>query len=179
MLIDQLRCAAKSDEYGRQTVKARVPYRGAVARTGSARVLQFDVSADEALCFPTVRRPLLHPYSDAPGVVCELPAYGLEEIMAEKLRAIAGQRQYAVARDVYDVARLCEKLDDIDAALDAVPTKARHKGLDLVGCHRRFADRRDEFAASWDRHIAGLLGAADDIAFDVAFGTCADLLRRL
>jgi predicted nucleotidyltransferase component of viral defense system len=179
MLVDQLRCAAQSDEYGRQTIKARVPYRGAVARTGAARVLQFDVSADETLCFRSVQRPLLHPYSDAPGVVCELPAYALEEAMAEKLRAIAGQRQYAVARDVYHNARLCGELDDLDAALGAVPAKAAHKGLDLTGCGQRFAARRDEFAASWERHIAGLLAAADDISFDHAFDTCVHLLGRL
>lgn len=179
MLIDQLRCAAQSDEYGRQTIKARVPYRGAVTRTGAARVLQFDVSADEILCFHAVQRSLLHPYSDAPSVVCELPAYALEEVMAEKLRAIAGQRQYAVARDVYDIARLCGELDDLDAALAAVPAKAALKDLNLTGCDQRFAARRDEFAASWDRHIAGLLVAADDINFDHAFGTCVDLLGRL
>ena len=179
LLLDQLRCEAQSDGYGRQTIKARVPYRGAVARTGDARVLQFDVSADETLCFHAVQRSLLHPYSDAPSVACELPAYALEEVMAEKLRAIAGQRQYAVARDVYDIARLSSELDDLDAVVSAVPLKAAHKGLDLTGCGQRFAVRRDEFAAGWERHIAGLLTAADDISFDRAFGTCADLLGRL
>ncbi len=179
MLVDQLRCAAENDGYGQQTVKARVPYRGAVIRTGDPRVLQFDVSADETLCFSAVHRSLLHPYSDAPGVACELPAYALEEMMAEKLRAIAGQRQYAVARDVYDIARLCNELDDLDAALSALPSKAARKGLDLTGCAQRFAARRAGFAVSWERHITGLLAAGDDISFDHAFGTCFDLLGRL
>ena len=179
ILVDELRCAAENDDYGRQTVKARVPYRGAVIRTGDPRVLQFDVSADETLCFSPVTRPMLHPYSDAQSVACELPAYALEEVMAEKLRAIAGQRQYAVARDVYDIARLAGQLHDLDAALAAVSAKAAHKDLDLAGCGQRFAARRDEFAASWERHIAGVLAAADDIGFDQAFATCVALLDRL
>jgi predicted nucleotidyltransferase component of viral defense system len=179
VLLDQLRCAAESDDYGQQNVKARVPYRGAVVRTGDPRVLQFDVSADEMLCFAPVKRPLLHPYSDATSVACELQAYALEEVMAEKLRAIAGQRRYAVARDVYDVARLTAESVDIDAALSAVPVKAAHKNLDLAGCAERFASRREEFAASWERHIVGLVRDDDDASFDDAFATCVDLLGRL
>jgi predicted nucleotidyltransferase component of viral defense system len=145
----------------------------------ASRIRAAAESAEETLCFHAVQKPLLHPYSDAPSVACELPAYALEEVMAEKLRAIAGQRRYAVARDVYDIARLYCELDDLDAALSAVPAKAAHKGLDLTGCDQRFAARRDEFAASWERHIAGLLAATDGISFDHAFGTCVELLGRL
>ena len=177
--LDELRCSAESDDYGQQTVKARVPYRGAVVRSGAPRVLQFDVSADEKLCFAPVKRPMLHPYSDATSVACELPVYALEEVMAEKLRAIAGQRRYAVARDVYDIARLAVELDDLDAALAAVPAKAAHKNLDLDDCAQRFAARRDEFAASWQRHIAGLVADTDDMLFDEAFEACVDLLHRI
>lgn len=179
MLVDQLRSTAESDDYGRQTVKVRVPYRGAVIRSGDPRVLQFDVSADETLCFAPVRKPMLHPYSDATSVACELPVYALEEVMAEKLRAIAGQRRYAVARDVYDIARLTSEIIDLDAALAAVPVKSTHKDLDLTNCAQRFAARRDEFAASWERHIAGLLVDAEDLAFYEAFEACVDLLNRL
>jgi len=177
--LDELQCSAESDDYGRQTVKARVPYRGAIIRSGAPRVLQFDVSADETLCFAAVKRPMLHPYSDATSVACELPVYALEEVMAEKLRAIAGQRRYALARDVYDIARLSPELDDLDAALAAVPVKAAHKNLNLTGCAQRFAARRDEFAASWQRHIAGLVADTDDMLFDEAFEACVDLLHRI
>jgi len=54
---------------------------------GSAQNVQFHLSADEEMAFDPVSRALLHPYEDAPGLACEIPAYALEEVLAEKLRA--------------------------------------------------------------------------------------------
>jgi len=54
-----------------------------------------------------------HPFSDAEELgEVRLPCYSLDEIMAEKVRAVLGQRVYAISRDIYDIHSLMEDVDD-------------------------------------------------------------------
>jgi predicted nucleotidyltransferase component of viral defense system len=62
---------------------------------GSAQNVQFHLSSDEDLAFELVELPLIHPYDDAGALECAIRAYALEEVLAEKLRAAAGQRRHA------------------------------------------------------------------------------------
>ena len=108
LLLEDARAEVMDDEYGRESIEIKVPYRGAL-RMGSAPNVQFHLSADEELAFEPLLRPLLHPYDDALGLACELRSYALEEVLTEKLRAAAGQREYAVARDIYDIANVVSR----------------------------------------------------------------------
>ena len=105
LLLEDSRIEVMDDEYGRESIEIKVPYRGAL-QMGSAQNVQFHLSADEFLAFEPAAKPLLHPYADAEDLACEIRAYALEEVLAEKLRAAAGQRRHAVARDIYDIANL-------------------------------------------------------------------------
>jgi len=176
LLTHDARVDVMDDEYGRESVEIKVPYRGAL-RMGSAQNMQFHLSADEEMAFDPVVRSLLHPYEDASGLACEIRAYTLEEVLAEKLRAAAGQRRHAVARDIYDIANLVAKGVDASAALAALPAKAAFKDVDLSGAADRFAARRAEFETSWDRSLAHLV--VDDLGFDEAFSVTARLLAEI
>lgn len=164
------------DDYGRESVEIKVPYRAAL-RMGSSQNVQFHLSADEDLVFEPVELPLLHPYDDAGDLRCEIPAYALEEVLTEKLRAAAGQRRHAVARDIYDIANVVLRGADTNLALSALPAKAAYKNLELDGAAARFLARRAEFEASWERSLAYLV--VDDLSFDEAFSTTTELLGRL
>lgn len=176
LVFDDMRVEVMDDEYGRESIEIKVPYRGAL-RMGSAQNVQFHLSADEDLAFDTLSLPLLHPYDDAQGLGCDIRTYALEEILAEKLRAAAGQRRYAVARDIYDIASLVRRGADKGQALSALPRKAERKGLDLSGAATRFRGRRSEFEVSWERTLKYLV--FDATGFEEAFSITADLLGDL
>lgn len=144
---------------------------------GSAQNVQFHLSADEEFAFEPVTQPLLHPYADAADLACQVHSYALEEILAKKLRAAAGQRRCAVARDIYDIASLVNRDINVDAALSALPGKAAYKGVDLSDAAVRFLARKAEHEASWDRTLAYLV--VEDISLNDAFSIAAGLLARL
>ncbi len=176
LALDEMHVEVMDDDYGRESIEIKVPYRGAL-HMGSAQNVQFHLSAGEELAFDPVILPLLHPYEDAPALECRIPCYTLEEVLAEKLRAAAGQRKHAVARDLYDIGSLVRRGADSDAALAALPQKAAHKNVDLSDAAVRFRARKNEFEASWDRTLAYLV--VDDLGFEDAFAIAADLLGRL
>jgi predicted nucleotidyltransferase component of viral defense system len=176
LLLQDARVEVMDDEYGRESVEIKVPYRGAL-QMGSAQNVQFHLSADEEMAFDPVSRSLLHPYGDASGLLCEIPSYALEEVLAEKLRAAAGQRRHAVARDIYDIATVVRRGADTAVALSALPAKAAYKSVELSGAADRFLARRAEFEASWNRTLAYLV--VDDLGFDEAFTATARLLERI
>lgn len=86
-------------------------------RTPSCR-LKVEVTAGEPLLAGAVERPLIH---DFPGETLDavLPAYRLEEVASEKLRALLQSRQHLRdrgwlrnrPRDLYDLRHLWEQRD--------------------------------------------------------------------
>jgi predicted nucleotidyltransferase component of viral defense system len=89
------------DEYGSESYQVRVYYRGPLRWGGSPRAIRLDVTRDEQVLWSPASRPLIHPYSDAEDLgPVELTCYALEEILAEKVRAVAGQRRFAISRDL-------------------------------------------------------------------------------
>ncbi len=177
LLTEEARTIVQNDEYGHESIEIKVPYRGALRVPNPANI-QFHVSADEDIVFPAVNCALLHAYDDAAELGARtVECYALEEILAEKLRAIGGQRHYAIARDVYDIAQLVRRGTDTDAALEALPRKATRKALALDEAAARFCNRRAEYRASWESSLAYLV--VDPLGFDEAFEIAAGLLDRV
>lgn len=60
--------AAQANPRGRRSCQGKVGYRGPVSPTsGGWPKIKLDLTADEALVLPSVRRPVFHPYSDMPA----------------------------------------------------------------------------------------------------------------
>ena len=99
------------------------------------------ITRNEVLAFTPVPRPLFHPFSDADDLgEIQLRCYALEEVMSEKVRAVLGQRIYAVSRDLYDIFSLLEHVDGrkVQASL---PRKLDAREVDLEAIHlRRMTD---------------------------------------
>jgi hypothetical protein len=174
LVLDEMRTTVMNDEYGRESLEIRVPYQRAL-RMGSRPAVQFHLTADEELIFVPVMRPLLHPYDDSSAVSATLQCYALEEVLAEKLRAVSGQRRHAIARDVYDIAQLLERGDvGPHAALEALPAKAACKGIDPHGAKERLLAREAEYRTNWSQQLAYLV--TDGLEFEAAFAVVAELL---
>lgn len=113
-----------ANKRGKTTFQAKMTYAGplALARRQLQRV-KFDLTQDEIVANNPDRRPVFHPYTDAmdpqPTVLC----YGVDEILAEKTRALY-ERQ-GRARDVYDVVHISRNFRE-----SIEPERARRIALD-------------------------------------------------
>ena len=174
-----IRVEVVNDEYGKESYQARLYYRGPLRRGGDPRSIRVDVTTDEVLVFPVVRRPILHPYSDADmSSKVEVPCYDLLETLTEKTRALAGQRQYAISRDLYDIAQLTsrQRMDPASVA-EGLPRKLDAKGVTaFVVDLDRVRQRQEEFRADWDRNLVHLLPPDVTMQFDDAWAKTVDFL---
>ena len=169
------------DEYGGETYQARLYYRGPLQWGGSPRAIRLDVTRQEALASSVVDRSLIHPYSDGDTVAVSLiPCYSLAEIMAEKLRAVGGQRRFAVSRDLYDIHRLAGsgvRAEDVVLMLEG---KSRARDVDLGGLSVQcLQGRRDEFREDWKRQLAYLVQTDHGTRFEDAWCTVVKIVAQI
>lgn len=179
LLVEQVAVHVPREDAKGRSIELRVPFRGTLQRTGSPQVIQFHLTTDEIMVFPVEPRPLLHPYPDSDEISCEINTYALEEIVAEKLRALCGQRRFAIARDLYDVWQLAERGVDTLASVAAVAEKARCASLELRGSLPRFDARRDQFRASWESSLIHLAPQAGPEDFTEAWDAARQLVARI
>jgi predicted nucleotidyltransferase component of viral defense system len=170
----QLRAEGLPEDRGEPGHKLWVYYRGSLPMGGNPRSIQVHLSQDEQLAEPPELRPVDHPYTDAGEIgKNEVRCYSLTEVLAEKLRAMCGQRRFAIARDLYDVHELIRKGTSLHSAIRIFPAKCRVKGLvlpsDLLDT---FDDRMEDFRLEWGRNLMALLPATDHIPFEDAWATC-------
>jgi predicted nucleotidyltransferase component of viral defense system len=170
-----------SDEYGRESLQGRIYYRGPLRWGGPARVIQVDVSRGEAMVFPAERHRLIHPYSDGGALAAvALPCYSLAEMLAEKVRAIGGQRRFAVSRDLYDIFQLCQQGVTAATVAGALPAKFAARGVDLENITMdRLNERRQAMEADWNRRLVHLLPASQWITFDAAWQTVTGFVQEV
>ena len=151
----------------------RLYYRGSLPMGGSPRSIQVHLSGGEVVAMPPVSRSLNHPYSDSTEMeAVTLRCYSLPEVLAEKLRAICGQRRHAIARDLYDIHELIRRGTELGEALAILPAKFRAKTLIRPDrLLQMFEGRRADFQRDWERNLTLLLPAADRIPFEEAWAT--------
>ena len=177
--VRPLRVDVVDDEYGNESFQARLYYRGPLRRSGDPRAIRLDITTSEVLTFPAAERGIIHLYSDAAllaGIL--VPCYDILEMLAEKIRALAGQRRYAISRDIYDIAQLTSRAGvDMARLAAAIPAKWRIKGLRESDFDPgRIAARRGEFQADWERNLVHLLPSDGIMDFDSAWDrTCVFL----
>ena len=170
------------DDYGFESYQVRLYYWGPLRRGGDPRAIRMDVSHGEYLGLPEVKREIIHPYSDYPlfaGIL--VPCYDLREMMAEKLRALSGQRKYAISRDLFDVHQLLHRdgisLSEVKPLL-ARKFAAKNLSLELIN-PGRLKLRKDEFERDWERNLRHLIPVGDETYFYQAWGTCMEIFDYL
>lgn len=103
---DQLSFDIYTNRRGRVSCQGRIGYQGPVSPASAAGgwpKIKLDLTADERLVLPPVRREVFHPYSDRPEAGVSISCYAYEEAFGEKLRALAERTR---PRDLYDVVNL-------------------------------------------------------------------------
>ncbi|MGC2161519.1 MAG: nucleotidyl transferase AbiEii/AbiGii toxin family protein [Silvibacterium sp.] len=125
---DQIEFDIYDNLRGRSNCQGKIAYRGPVSPTsGGWPKIKLDLTADERLVLPSVRREVFHPYSDRPEGGIWANCYAYEEAFGEKLRAL-GERTRP--RDLYDVVNLYRHTDSRPTAavlLDVLRQKCAYK----------------------------------------------------
>lgn len=168
------------DDYGKESFEARIYYQGPWEYGGSSRSLQVHVNRDELILFPTQSKSINHRYSDKSGLPqASITVYSLEEILSEKLRALSGQRKFAIARDLYDVLFLSRNSINIEALFKAFPRKCEVKGIVVKEINLdRLKNRRPEFEANWKNNLGYLIPEKLKVPFEDAWDVSIDLLNQ-
>lgn len=112
--IEQIVLQSKTDKLGRPNFRGKLAYKGPLAMPNWPRVL-LDITRHEVVVAPPVRRTIFHPYPDALPDGAGVLSYSMEELYAEKTRALLERTR---PRDLYDVAHLWERRTEVD--LDVV-----------------------------------------------------------
>ena len=91
--------------------EARVYFKDFYGKPGNVRIrISMDITRFDRVLLPLQSRPLIHPYSDASELACNIPCMKLEEIIATKLKCLM-QRQHAP--DLFDYAYSIKKLGGV------------------------------------------------------------------
>jgi len=96
--------------------------------------IKVEIIRYETLVFVPVERSLFHPYTDRLAMQQPIPCYAIEEVLAEKIRALI-QRSYTAPRDYYDIWYLANHVQDLrwHDIVKAFHKKMAYKNLDFEG----------------------------------------------
>ena len=152
---DALAVRPRVDRQGRTTFEGKVGYRGPLAVPGWPRVL-FDLTQHEPVVDEPVLRRVLHPYPDELPADSLVQTYSMEELVAEKVRALYERSR---PRDLYDVVYV---LGDSSHGIDLAHTrevfeeKCAAKQLTCPSARDIIAlvERNDELRAEWENMLA-------------------------
>lgn len=168
------------DEYGNESYQARIYYRGPLRWGGSPRTVKLDITRAEVILLPVNEKQIIHSYSDQASFAdINLPCYSLEEVIAEKIRAVGGQRRFAVSRDLYDIYNLVSFGINKKSVMQILPDKFEIRGLSLMGIDvKTIKQRRSEFEKDWERRLNYLV-INKDLNFEKAWQCVLQLLDEI
>jgi predicted nucleotidyltransferase component of viral defense system len=154
--VDQVRVLPRQNKAGQPTFQGRVYYRGPLQRMQNYASIIFDITNQEKVVATPVTRTIFHPYTDQLPTEFAVKCYALEELLAEKTRALYERTR---PRDLYDVVYLLENcLDAIDLATtrDIFVAKCAHKELRIPSSEALVAMVRsnEELRAQWANMLA-------------------------
>jgi hypothetical protein len=177
-LEDDIVVRPRTNRQGQRTYEARLGYRGPMAAPGPPKV-RFDLTRSEPIILPPRRREISHPYPDGLPAGSSVTCYQLDELLAEKTRALL---ERTTPRDLYDVVLIGDNhADHVDPTRlrGAFARKCAAKGIEVPGgaALLELARSSDELAAEWVNMLGHQLPAVPDL--EVVLGRLAGVLRWL
>lgn len=163
---DQLTFDIYANPRGRISCQGKIGYRGPVSPSTSAGgwpKIKLDLTADERLVLPAVRREVFHPYTDRPEEGIWIDCYAYEEAFGEKVRALAERTR---PRDLYDVVNLYRHGDTRPSPAvlrNVLEQKCDYKGIPLPTLPALEPHRAD-LEAMWHNMLAHQLPVLPPVA---------------
>lgn len=138
---------------------------------GTPLSIKVDITnyGNEIILLPTEKKKVFHSYSDE--LNAEIEVYSLEEIFAEKIRALI---QRTRARDLYDVGMLHDLINK-DKVLQILDEKFDFKGvvLDISSLTKR----KDDFSNAWDASLNHQLKVMPN--FEISFNKAITIISEI
>lgn len=177
--VDGVSFRSRRNKGGQETFEGRVVYRGPLGVPGGPTVVRFDLTRHERTFPPFPRRPVLHAYPDGPPEGAEVQVYSIEELLAEKTRALVERTR---PRDLYDVVFLLQNqanVVDLERARELFGEKCAAKGIATPSSREVIAlvESHAELRSEWGNMLAHQLPQLPDI--DAMVGRFAGLIGSL
>jgi len=157
--LELVEFSAAPNPRGTVTLRGKVGYRGPLQIPGTPK-LRFDLTTDETIVRPPILRQVQHPYTDAPKPPARVRCYPLDEILAEKTRAMSERGR---PRDLYDIIRLYrhENLNlNPTAVIEILSNKCEPRGLPVPTLEQlEKSPNRAELESEWSNMLAHQLPA--------------------
>jgi predicted nucleotidyltransferase component of viral defense system len=142
--------------------EGRVYYQGPRHTPTPARI-KIDLIASEKVVSPPILRSVIHPYSDKLPEPAQILCYSLEEVFAEKIRAM-GERGFP--RDLYDIVFLFRNSpfkEDPKLVKSILISKCESKGVPLPSVERiKQSPILNELKAEWGNMLGHQLPKLPD-----------------
>jgi len=144
------------DKENRRTFQGKVSYRGPLQpRSKTLPKIKIDLSKHEVIVEPPEQRNIQHFYSDRPANLFPALCYSINEILAEKTRAI--YERAGRARDIYDIVNIGRNYrEDINPqrALTILREKFKFKSLPIPTVENILAKIDDQIIrANWEHQL--------------------------
>lgn len=147
---------------GKFSAQGKVHYNGPLRRKGSVATIKLDLTTDEIIVLKPVLQKVHHPYSDNPPEGIYANCYAFEEVVAEKVRALA---QRIRPRDLYDVVhffRNREMIKNPQLVYNTLGQKCAFKNMNIpTFSHIEEHEKLDELEPQWENMLAHQLPALD------------------
>jgi len=117
--------------------------------------IKIEIILYELMHFPVANKDVSHNYSDKLTDALQVPCYSIEEVMAEKMRALI-QRSYTAPRDFYDIWHLSKHFKELDykSIVDAFHKKLAFKRHTFTGIEQLINSENDkQLSAAWKNSL--------------------------
>lgn len=135
---------------GRYSAQGKIHYNGPLRRRHGVASIKLDLTTDEILVLKTGKKKVHHPYTDEPAQGIYANCYAFEEIVAEKIRALA---QRARPRDLYDVVHFFRNRQMIvkpTLVYNVLQKKCSYKKIEIPTFqHIEEHEKLDELEPQW------------------------------
>lgn len=144
--------------------------------------IKIEIILFELMIFEVVQKEISHQYSDIIALNPNfIPCYSINEVMAEKLRALV-QRSYTAPRDFYDIWYLHKNYPDLDCneIVKGFHKKMEFKGLQFTGLDQLMNEDDDKkLRASWKNSLAHQIHSDGLPDFDLVKTELKELFRKI
>lgn len=164
IVVDKNSFIRRQNRRGNPTTQGRIAYRGP-SNPPSLPKIKFDLTQDEVLVNPAIRRKISHPYSDADYMSGRILSYSIVELLAEKMRALAERCR---PRDLYDVVNIHRHLDLLEdpmPVMEALIQKCAHAAIAVPDVETlKRSPLREELDLEWKNMLGHQLPHLPNVA---------------
>jgi len=140
---------------GQLSAHGKIHFNGPLRRKSGVASIKLDLTTDEILILEPVIKSVHHPFSDGPDDGISARCYAFEEVIAEKIRALA---QRARPRDLYDVIHVYRNrtmIDNPKSVYGVLKKKCDFKEMDVPTFESiEQHEKRDELEPQWANMLA-------------------------